>query len=163
MGWTLRWVAIALALGRLALADLVPPPAWASGVLPALAGALLAAFAIAFEPRVLVRRLFELALVVGYAAWIVHDELGWHVDAFHLELAAWTVGEGVLVVCFIETRLWRWSLFAALPLLVMLAYYLFPRYTAGAIDERIAWLVQALAVLAVNGGRRAIREDDGHS
>ena len=162
MGWTLRWLALALALGRLFVADLVPAPAWATGVIPALAGALLAAFAIAFEPRAIVRRLFEAALVVGYAAWIIHDELGWHFDAFHLDLAAWTVGEGLLVVCFIETRLWRWSVFAALPLLGMLAYYLFPRYAAGTIDERIAWLVQAIVVLAVYGGRRAIREDDGH-
>ena len=56
--------------------------------------------------------------------------------------------------------MWRWTLAAAVPLLGWLACYLFTRYAASEIDERIAWIVQALALLVANAGLHAIREDD---
>lgn len=155
----LRSLAIALVLARLALSDLAPTASYAAGSLP-LVCMTLGALAIAFEPRRRVRRLFLALVGVGYAAWIVHDDLGWHGDAFHLELAGWTLLEAAVVACFTETWLWRRSIVAAVPLLGWLAYYLFPRYAAPVIDERIAWLGQALALLVANAGLRAIREED---
>lgn len=130
-----------------------------SGPLLALVGSATAALAIALEPRTIVRLAFELSLVVGYLAAAFHDDVGWHFDEFHAGYAVWTAAEAVLVMVFLETGLWRWSVFAGFPMVAALFYHLFPSYSGDIVDVRIAWLVQALALLIATGGVRAIRDD----
>lgn len=160
LGLVCRITALTLLVLRLVAADVPPGPSWIIGVMPALATAIAAAVAVALEPSLLLRRLMLAVVIVAHVAWIAHDELGWHGDPFHVHLVLWTLAEAAVVVVFLETRLWRWSLLPGVVLAVWLGYHLLPRLAADVLTERIVWLVQALLLLAANGARRAIQEED---
>lgn len=131
------------------------------GPFPALLAAIAVAIAIVMEPRAWLRRL-ALGLVVAllYTYYVRANADG--VVRLHSTLALITLGETVLVVGLLETRLWRWSLAPGIALAFWLLIHLLPGYipfAGDATEYRVTWLVHALLLLCANGGWRSIRAE----
>ncbi|HUH02217.1 MAG TPA: hypothetical protein VML75_09480 [Kofleriaceae bacterium] len=158
LGSVLRVAVVGLLAVRLVLAD-TSHSGWVVGPLAAMVVGALVAVAVVTEPRAWVRRVALAAIAVGYAAWMLRDGQ-WHTEWFWVRLGLFTLVEAALLAPFLETRLWRWSLVPGMVLFVWLLYHLIPSYGGEALMRRIAWLTQALLLLAASGGRRAMRAED---
>jgi hypothetical protein len=131
------------------------------GPIPALVAAIAVAIAIAMEPRAWLRRLF-LGLVV--ALHVLYIEESSHGDTWpSANLAVVTFGEAALIVLFVESRLWRWSLVPGIAMSLWLTLHLLPLGYASlfamADGYRVSWLVHALLLLCANGGWRSINAE----
>lgn len=143
----LRLAAFAAACTRLVLSDCRSAPSWALGLEPAIVGAVLAALAIALEPRPWVRRVMFATLVIVNALRMLHDDGMWRDDPFWTEKVIWTAVESVAILGFIETRLWRWWPIPFFPLTAWFLFHLIPGQHPAVIVERAAWLLQAWLLL----------------
>ena len=135
----------------------VPRPAPILGSLVIFA---LASVGIVTETQPLFRRALFAIASCGFGLWFFADD-GWKMHDFvHQRLALWTLGEALLLMLFIETRLWRASVLPGLLAAAGFVMYLLSPVSAVLAGKRMAWLAFAVVLLIANVARRAMRAED---
>jgi hypothetical protein len=153
----LRFAVIAAVAVRIVLAT--HGNATASSLIVAVAMASAAAFAIVTERRAALRHVLLGIVVALHLASVLYDG-GWRTDWFVTKFALMLLAESALIVPFLETRWWRWSLAPGLLLAAWLTYHLFPGYANAVVSRHAVWLAQALVLLIANAAVRSIRDED---